>query len=329
MIIKDARALITGGAGFVGSYIADLLVQKGASEIIVLDKLSRGQPENLSWASSHGNVRIIQGDITDKAFLSKIMENVDLLFHQAAIRITQCAEEPQLAMDVMVNGTYNVLEAAVKAKVKKVVAASSASVYGFADRFPTPEDSPPYNNRTLYGAAKAFNESLLRSFHDMYGLDYIALRYFNIFGPRMDIHSAHTEVMIRWLDRIAEGAAPLLFGDGSQTMDFIFVEDVAHANILAAESQLSDKIFNVGSGVETSLNELAQLILRLMKSDLQPEYRPERKVNPVPRRLADISSSQQLLGFKAQTTLEEGLKRLISWWRAQRNLISTPGARIR
>lgn len=312
--------LITGGAGLVGSHIADLLVKKGAREIVVLDKLLRGQPKNLSWALTHGNLRIMEGDIVDKAFLSKAMDGIDLLFHQAAIRITQCAEEPELAMNVMVNGTFNVLEAAVNAKVKKVIAASSASVYGLADRFPTPEDHHTYNNKTLYGAAKIFNENLLRCFHEMYGLDYIALRYFNVYGPRMDIHSSHIEVMIRWLDRIAKGEPPLLFGSGSQAMDFIFVEDVARANILAAESELADQVFNVGSGVETSLNELVYLILGLMESDLKPEYLPERKVNPVPRRLADKSRIQTLLGFSAQTSLEQGLKRLIQWWRKERGL---------
>src|SRR4030095_14606069 len=167
------------------------------------------------------------------------MPGIDIVFHQAALRITQCAEEPRLAVDVLVNGTFNVLEAAAKAGVRKVVAASSASVYGMAEEFPTTERHHPYNNRTLYGASKAFNEGLLRSFNDMYGLDYVALRYFNVYGPRMDIYGAYTEVLIRWMDRILEGKPPLIFGDGTQTMDFIYVKDIARANILAADSRIS------------------------------------------------------------------------------------------
>jgi UDP-glucose 4-epimerase len=242
------------------------------------------------------------------------MQNVDIVFHQAAIRITQCAEEPRLALEVMADGTFNVLEAAVNAGVKKVVTASSASIYGMAEEFPTTESHHPYNNRTLYGAAKTFNEGLFRSFYDKYGLDYVALRYFNVYGPRMDIYGVYTEVLIRWMDRIANGQPPLIFGDGMQTMDFVYIEDIARANILAAKADVTDQVFNVASGVESSLNDLAYALAKVMGSDLQPEYGPERKVNPVQRRLADVSKAKQLLGFEAQVSLEEGLRRLVSWW---------------
>jgi UDP-glucose 4-epimerase len=245
------------------------------------------------------------------------MEGIDVVFHQAAIRITQCAEVPRLAVEVLVDGTFNVLEAAVQAGVKKVVAASSASVYGLAKTFPTPEQHHPYNNRTLYGAAKAFDEALLRCFHDMYGLNYVALRYFNVYGPRMDVTGAYTEVFIRWMQRIADGQPPLIFGDGMQTMDFVYVEDIARANILAAQAEVTDEICNIASGVETSLNELAYTMLHVMESDLHPEYGPERKINPVPRRLADVSKAKQLLGFEAQVPLETGLRRLVAWWREE------------
>jgi UDP-glucose 4-epimerase len=220
---------------------------------------------------------------------------------------------------VLVGGTFNVLEAAVKAKVKRVVAASSASVYGCAEEFPTGERHHPYNNCTLYGAAKTFNEGLLRSFHDMYGLNYVALRYFNVYGPRMDIYGAYTEVLIRWMERIAAGQPPLIFGDGAQTMDFIYVQDIAKANILAARSDITDEVINIASGVETSLNDLAYALLTVMHSDLQPEYGPERKVNPVPRRLADTRKAEKVLGFRAQVTLEEGLRQLVDWWQGERN----------
>jgi UDP-glucose 4-epimerase len=188
-----------------------------------------------------------------------------------------------------------------------------------AETFPTTEKHHPYNNRTLYGAAKVFNEGLLRSFNEMYGLKYVALRYFNVYGPRMDIYGAYTEVLIRWMDRIAVGQPPLIFGDGKQTMDFINVEDIARANILAAQADVSDEVFNIASGVETSLNDLAYALLKVMASDLHPEYGPERKVNPVPRRLADTQKARQMLGFEAQVHLEEGLRRLVEWWRVAKS----------
>jgi len=241
---------------------------------------------------------------------------MDAVIHMATLRITACAAEPRAALGVMCDGTFNVVEAAQAAGVQKVVTASSASIYGLADSFPTREDHHPYNNRTWYGASKIMLEGLLRSFNDMYGLPYVALRYFNVYGPRMDIHGKYTEVLIRWMERIAAGQPPLILGDGTQTMDFVYIEDVARSNILALQSDVTDDVFNVGSGVETSLNELAQALLETMRSTLTPEYGPERKVNPVPRRLADTSKAERLLGFRARVGLREGLERLVEWWRA-------------
>jgi UDP-glucose 4-epimerase len=315
--MQNSRVLITGGAGLVGSHIADLLVKEGVSEIIVLDNFTRGRMANLAAAQERGHLVIVEGDIRDQKLLADVMQGVDVVFHQAAIRITQCAEEPRLALEVLADGTFNVLEAAVNAKVKKVVAASSASIYGMAEEFPTTEAHHPYNNRTIYGAAKVFNEGLLRSFHEMYGLDYVALRYFNVYGPRMDIYGVYTEVLIRWMDRIVAGQPPLIFGDGKQTMDFVYIEDIARANILAAKASVTDEVFNVASGVETSLNDLAYSLAKVMGSDLTPEYGPERKANPVQRRLADIVKAKQLLGFEAEVSLEEGLRKLVNWWREQ------------
>jgi nucleoside-diphosphate-sugar epimerase len=312
------RVLITGGAGLVGSHIADLMIRGENPEIVVLDNFVRGRRENLAWAIEHGRVRIVEGDIRNAALVRDVMKGVDLVFHQAALRITQCAEEPRVALEVMADGTFNILEAAVAAKVRKVVAASSASVYGMADQFPIGERHHPYNNRTLYGAAKVFNEGLLRSFNEMYGLNYVALRYFNVYGPRMDMHGVYTEVLIRWMERISAGKPPLILGDGTQTMDFIYIEDIARANVLAAKSDATDEVFNVASGVETSLNELARSLLRVMKSDLQPEYGPARKVNPVYRRLADVTRARQKIGFEAQVSLDDGLRRLLQWWQANR-----------
>jgi UDP-glucose 4-epimerase len=316
--MHDNRVLITGGAGLVGSHIADLLIRRQVAEIIIVDNFSRGQDANIAHAVKRGNTRIIHGDIRDRTLLADAIQAVDVVFHQAAIRITQCAEEPRLALEVLAEGTFNVLEEAVKAGVKKVIAASSASVYGLADEFPTTESQHPYNNRTLYGAAKAFNEGLLRSFYEMYGLNYVALRYFNVYGPRMDIYGAYTEVLIRWMERIAAGVRPLIFGDGKQTMDFVYVDDVANANILAAESDVTDVVFNIASGVETSLLDLLSALLRVMDSSLQPEFVEQRKVNPVPRRLADTRKAAEVLGFQPAVSLEEGLSRLVHWWQETR-----------
>lgn len=311
------RALITGGAGLIGSHIADALIEGAISEVVVLDNFSRGRHENLASAAAEGNVTIVEGDICDRSLVREVMEGIDVVFHQAALRITHCAEDPRLAIEVLADGTFNVLEAAVNAKVKKVIAASSASIYGLAEVFPTPEDHHGYNNRTIYGAAKLFNEGLLRSFHQMYGLDYIALRYFNVYGPRMDTCGVYTEVLIRWMESLAAGKPCQIYGDGTQTMDFVYIEDVARANILAARSDITDEVFNVASGIETSLNELAAALGRAMGSTLPPMHGPARKVNAVPRRLADICAAERL-GFRAQVSLEEGLARLVRWWEKQR-----------
>jgi UDP-glucose 4-epimerase len=323
MTSGDTRVLVTGGAGLIGSHIVDLLVnerdRRGCYEIIVLDNFVRGRRENLASALAHGSVTIVEGDIQDRKLLAEVMHGVDVIFHQAAIRITQCAEEPRLALSVLVDGTFNVLEEAAQAGVKKVIAASSASVYGLAEEFPTSEHHHSYNNRTVYGAAKTFNEGLLRSFHETYGLDYVTLRYFNVYGPRMDVFGAYTEVLIRWMERIDAGRPPLILGDGKQTMDFVYVEDVARANILAAQADVTDEVFNIASGVETSLNDLATSLLRVMESDLQPEYGPERKVNGVSRRLADTRKAHRLLGFETRVPLEEGLNQLVAWWRKERS----------
>ena len=313
--LSGTRVLVTGGAGTIGSTIVDQLVERDVAEVVVLDNFVRGRRDNLTAALATGRVELVEGDIRDRALLARLMAGTDVVFHQAAIRITQCAEEPRAALEVMVDGTFDVLEAAVEAKVRKVVAASSASVYGLADTFPTDEDHHPWHNRTFYGAAKAFNEGMLRSFAEMYGLRYVALRYFNVYGPRMDIHGVYTEVLVRWIERIAGGSAPLILGDGKQTMDFVYVEDVARANILAAEADVTDQSFNVASGVEVSINELAEALLKVMGSDLAPEYGPERSVNAVPRRLAETARAAEQLGFATSVDLHEGLERLVEWWR--------------
>ncbi|MET7473672.1 SDR family NAD(P)-dependent oxidoreductase [Streptomyces sp. NPDC005648] len=317
--VRGKKILVTGGAGTIGSNLVDLLAEGGAREIVVLDNFVRGRRANLAEALPSGVVEIVEGDIRDAETVRKVTEGADLVFHLAAIRITQCAEEPRLANEVLVDGTFNVLEAAAEAGVAKVIASSSASVYGMAEEFPTTERHHPYNNDTFYGAAKAFNEGMLRSFHSMYGLDYVALRYFNVYGPRMDIHGLYTEVLIRWMERIEAGEPPLILGDGTQTMDFVDVRDIARANVLAAESDLTDEVFNVASGTETSLKELAEGLLEAMGADgLEPVHGPARTVNSVVRRLADTSQAADRLGFTAQIDLRTGLSDLVQWWRAER-----------
>ncbi len=313
--LRDSRVLITGGAGLVGSHIADRLALEDVAEVVVLDNFVRGRMENLG--SAQGVLRkltVIDGDITDPNTVREAMAGIDFVFHQAALRITQCAEMPRTAVDSLVGGAFNVLEAAVEAGVKKVVAASSASVYGEASYVPM-DEGHPFNNRTLYGACKIADEQILRSFNDMYGLPYVALRYFNVYGPRMDAYGVYTEVMIRWLERLSRNEAPVIFGDGMQTMDFVFIEDVAEANVGAMVSDASDDVFNVATGVETSLRQLCTMLCAAMgRPWITPVFEPVRKVNPVTRRLAAVEHARRGIGFVAGTPLDEGLRHLARWY---------------
>lgn len=323
MIMHDLsgkRILVTGGAGFVGSHIVDLLIEAGCDRIVVVDNMVRGRIANLEDAIKSQRVDVVHGDIRDADLMRRLVAGTDTVFHQAALRITQCAAEPSHAMQVMVDATYHLLQLCLEHHVRKVVFASSASVYGMADTFPTTEAHNPYGNRTLYGAAKSFGEGLLRSFNDMHGLDYVALRYFNVYGPRMDLHGRYTEVMVRWMERIAAGEPPIIFGDGLQTMDMIHVTDVARANILAARGGASDVVLNVASETETSLIDLArELALAMGREDLQPVHQAARAVNPVPRRLGSAKLARDLLGFQASVPLRDGIRELVSWWRAERD----------
>lgn len=317
--LSGKRVLITGGAGFVGSHIVDLLLDEGCERIVVIDNMVRGRTANLERAIRSQRVDVVRGDIRDAELMRRLVAGTDTVFHQAALRITQCAAEPDEAMEVMVDATYRLLRLCVEQGVRKVVYASTASVYGMADDFPTTEAHHPYHNRTLYGAAKAFGEGLLRSFNDMYGLNYAALRYFNVYGPRMDLHGRYTEVMVRWMERIEAGEPPIIFGDGLQTMDMIHVVDVARANILAAKTDVSDVVFNVASQTETSLLDLAGALAAAMgREDLVPVHQAARAINPVPRRLGSAERARDLLGFQAGMTSREGVRDLVSWWRAER-----------
>lgn len=316
--LTGRKVLVTGGAGFIGSATVDALLAAGVGDVLVIDDMVRGRPENLAAALSTGKVRLVRGDICDRPLITELVDGCDTVFHLAALRITQCAAEPRRAIEVMVDATYDLLEQCVAQNVRKVVMASSASVYGMAEQFPTREDHHGYGNRTLYGAAKMFGEGLLRSFNDMYGLNYVAMRYFNAYGPRMDIHGKYTEVLIRWMERLAAGEPPIIFGDGLQTLDMIHVDDIARANVLAAQAPASDAVFNIGSGTETSLVELAEHLAGVMGAPrLRPIHEAERAVNPVPKRLADIAAAEALIGWTPQLSLDDGLRSLVEWWRGE------------
>lgn len=326
--LSGAEVLVTGGAGTIGSQIVDQLLDAGVAHVDVVDNLVRGRLANLDDALASGRVTMVEGDLRDRDLIHDLTRGKDLVYHEAAIRITQCAEEPRLALEVLVDGSFNVYEAAAAHGVDKVISASSASVYGLAEEFPTSERHHHHNNDTFYGAAKSFNEGMLRSFRAMNGLDYVILRYFNVYGPRMDVHGLYTEVLVRWMERIADGRPPLIFGDGLQTMDFVFTRDIARANLLAATADVREGFYNIASGVETSLAGLADALLDVMGSDLAVEFGPERAVNGVTRRLADTAAAQRDLGFTAEVALHEGLRELVQWWRPLRSEIAAGRAMV-
>jgi UDP-glucose 4-epimerase len=310
--LEGKSVLVTGGAGFVGSHIVDLLALEGCRSIVAVDNFVRGSPANLAAALAYPQVTLIEGDIRERALLRELIGAADIVFHQAALRITQCAAEPRAAFDTMAAATFELAQAAAETQVERIVYASSASIYGMAERFPTDERHHGHSDRTLYGAAKLFGEGLLRAL----GLPHVALRYFNVYGPRMDLHGAHTEVMVRWMERIEAGLPPPIFGDGNQTMDFVHVRDVARANLLAAKSDLAEGALNIAGGTETSLNELAAMLAEAMgRPGLAPELRPARTVNPVERRLADVGEARRRIGFEAAIGLRDGLAELVEWWR--------------
>ncbi len=326
MEIKDSRIIITGGAGFVGSFLVEQLIKEGAGKIVILDNFIRGSEANIREALDNGKVHLIKGDIRNLPLIIEAFSEIDYCFHLAALRITHCAAEPREALSTMYDGTFNVLEACVDHKIKKVIFSSSASVYGQADVFPTPETQHPYNNYTLYGAAKMANELMMRSFYQMYGLDFVALRYFNIYGPRMDTHGKYTEVLVRWYRLIKEGKPPQIYGDGKQTMDFVYVGDIARANVAALKSDETNAAFNIARSEETSLEELCMALIEVMGADIKPEYVPlpeDRGKVEVMRRLADVSQAREKLGFEAAVSLKDGLKSLVKWLDEQPEPVSS------
>ncbi len=309
--IKGSKIAVVGGAGLIGSHIVDQLIQEDVAEIAVFDNFYRGSKENLSQALRDPRVSVTKGDITDVKQLREFLKGKDYVFHLAAAWLLECLEKPRLAVNSNIMGAFNVMEACRDEKIKKVVFSSSASVYGNALEIPMNEDHP-YNNRTLYGATKIAGEHLFRAFYEMYKLDYVGLRYMNVYGPRQDYKSAYTVVIMKILDRLDKGLPPLIFGDGSQSYDFIYVGDVAQANICALKADATDDFFNIGVGVKTSINEITCLLLELTGSDLKPQYEPQGQTF-VTHRVGGTKKAKEKLGFEAKTPLREGLKRVIEW----------------
>lgn len=322
-VLSGARVIVTGGAGNVGSHIVDAAIAEGAREVVALDALVRGVPENLAPALATGKARLVEIDIRDREAVQANVAGADIVFHQAALRWTRCQEFPRECQEVMVDGTFNVLEAAAEAKVKRVVLASSAVVYGEPERLPMDEGLAP-NGTTVYGAAKVANEQMARAFAHLRELPTTTLRYFNVYGPRMDVRSQYVEVMVRWLNLIDAGKPLTLFGDGSSSVDFVYVGDVVRANLLACETKATDAIVNVCSGVETRMRDLAALLLELTGSGVGMEFKPQPAGALPARRVGDPRRAQELLGFRAGTTLADGVRKLIEW---RREVLATTAGR--
>ncbi len=313
MNLEGAKVLITGGAGLIGSHIADVLVERGA-RVVAYDNFVRGKPEHLDRARAHGEVEVVEGDITDREALREAMRGVDYAFHEAAMWLRLCEAEPRKALEVNIIGTFNVLEACVEAGVRKVVAASSSSVYGDGTYLPTDEDHP-FNNDLFYGATKVADEQILRAFHKKYGLDFVGLRYLNVYGPRQPFQAAYMDVIMHFLNRIDAGEPPVIHGDGTQTVDLVYVEDVARANILALEIPRTNVFYNVASGRETTLKELAAVLLELRgRTDLEPVF-ADRDGKLVTRRWGCEKKARAELGFEATTSVRDGMSKVIDWRR--------------
>ena len=314
MNLKGKKIVVIGGAGLIGSHTVDALTREDVDQVIVYDNMVRGSVENLRGALKDPRVKIydVGGDILQTDILKSALQGADGVFHFAALWLLQCHEYPRSAFDVNVRGTFNVMEACVANGVKRLVYSSSASVYGDALREPMDEDHP-FNNRNFYGATKIAGEAMLRAFHHRYGLNYVGLRYMNVYGPRQDYHGAYIAVIMKMLDAIDLGQSPTILGDGSEAFDFIAVEDCATANVCAMKSDANDQFYNVGTGKRTSLKELAEMLIELTKSKNPIQYAPRSQATLVRNRIGCPKKATEQIGFTASITLLEGLKGLIEW----------------
>ena len=315
--LEDKRILVIGGAGFIGSHVVQELLKERVGEVRVFDNFTRGRLENLEGSLNDPRCNVFQlgNDITHTDMLDAGMKDMDYVVHLAALWLLHCKDFPRSAFKTNIEGTFNVLEACVKHKIKKLVFSSSASVYGDAVETPMTEDHP-FNNRTFYGATKISGEAMCRAFHSRYGLDYVGLRYMNVFGPRQDQKSVYTSVIPVMLNKIAAGESPVIDGDGTQAFDFIYVEDAARANVLALKSDSTDQFYNVGTGTQTSIRELSNLVLRLKNSDLEVRYQPYSADDAralVKNRIGCTEKARRELGFEHRYSLEEGIRKLIEW----------------
>lgn len=316
MDIKGKKLVVIGGAGLIGSHTVDRLIREDVREILVYDNFVRGRTENLTEAIKDPRVRIydVGGDIMQTDILESALEGADGVLHFAALWLLQCHEYPRSAFDVNVRGTFNVMEACVKKGIKRLVWSSSASVYGDAVQEPMDEDHP-FNNKNFYGATKIAGEAMLRAFHHRYGLDFVGLRYMNVYGPRQDYHGAYIAVIMKMLDAIDRGDGPTILGDGSEAFDFVAVEDCAAANVCAIKADATDRFYNVGTGKRTSLKELAQMLVELTSCSKPVQYAPRSQATLVRNRIGCPRRATAEIGFTAEIDLMDGLKRLIDWRR--------------
>ncbi len=316
MKLKGKKILVIGGAGFIGSHVVDQLVQTDVAEIIIYDDFSRGSMSNLEQALQDPRVKIFPhgGNILHADILDKAMEGVDGVFHLAALWILHCYDYPRSAFEVNIRGTFNVIEACVKHNVERVVYSSSASVYGDALEIPMTEEHV-YNNETFYGATKIAGEHMFKSLGKRYGLNWVGLRYMNVYGPRQDYKGAYTAVMMKILDRLDRGEAPIVYGDGSQQYDFVSVEDTARANIAALKASTSGECYNVGRGIGTSIKELSELLVELHGETKEIQYE-DAGLTFVTNRIGSIEKAQKDLDFLWKDDLRDGLDRLMSWRKA-------------
>ena len=314
MDIKGKKLVVVGGAGLIGSHTVDRLIQEDVKEVVIYDNFVRGRVENLTNALKDPRVKVfdVGGDILQTDILEAALDGADGVFHLSALWLLQCHEFPRSAFDVNVRGTFNVMEACVKKGVKRLVYSSSASVYGDAVEEPMTEDHP-FNNKNFYGATKIAGEAFLRSFHHRYGLNYVGLRYMNVYGPRQDYHGAYIAVIMKMLDAIDNGNSPTIMGDGSEAFDFVAVEDCGLANVCAMKSEATDRFYNVGTGKRTSLKELAEMLLVLTKCDKPINYAPRSQATLVRNRVGSPARATAEIDFTAKIDLIDGLQRLIDW----------------